>query len=80
MKLVVHEFMMGDVDEPDMYAAQPLLEWQHTEAGKWVMQNSLKTPEWFRIADYQTFGYKYRIVAHLSDENATYYNLKWGNK
>lgn len=80
MKIVVYEFLMGDVDDPDLYAAQPLLEWQHTESGKWVMANATKPPEWFRALDFNSYGYKYRIVADLTEKNVTYYNLKWGNK
>jgi hypothetical protein len=31
--VVVHEFTMGDVEDPDIYAAEPLLAWQKSEAG-----------------------------------------------
>ena len=26
-KIVVHKFSVGDVEDPDLYAAQPLWEW-----------------------------------------------------
>ena len=32
--LVVHEFTLGDVDDPEIYAAVPLYEWQLSDAGK----------------------------------------------
>jgi hypothetical protein len=78
MKIVVHEFIMGDVDDPDIYAAQPMWEWQKFDAGKWVMENAIDDPEWHRYADTLTYGYKYRIVADLKEKDVTYYNLKWG--
>ena len=38
--VVVHEFPMGDVEDPDLYAAQPLWDWQNSEAGAWVMEHA----------------------------------------
>ena len=29
-EVVVHEFILGDVEDPDLYAAQPLYEWEHS--------------------------------------------------
>jgi len=34
---VFHTFRMGDVEDPELYAAPPILEWQKTEQGCWVM-------------------------------------------
>ena len=62
-ELVVHEFTMGDVEDPDLYAAQPLWEWQQSEFGQWVMKNAADTPTWHRMADPMSYGYKYRITA-----------------
>ena len=41
--VVVHRFRMGDVEDPDLYAAQPLWEWQSSEMGKWVMERAVDT-------------------------------------
>jgi hypothetical protein len=62
-ELVVHEFTLGDVEDPDLYAAQPLWEWQQSEFGQWVMKNAADTPTWHRHADPITYGYKYKITA-----------------
>jgi hypothetical protein len=62
-ELVVHEFTLGDVEDPDLYAAQPLWEWQESEFGQWVMKNAADTPTWHRMADPMSMGYKYRITA-----------------
>ena len=37
--ICVHEFPMGDVEDPDLYAAQPIWEWQESEAAGllWLM-------------------------------------------
>jgi hypothetical protein len=33
--MILHEFTMGDVEDPYLYAAFPISEWQATEHGKW---------------------------------------------
>ena len=78
-KTVVHQFLMGDVEDPDLYAAEPLIEWQHSEMGKFVMSKAVETPEWHRMADVVTYGYKFAIVAKLKERDYTFWVLKWGN-
>ena len=78
-KLVVHTFNIGDVDDPEIYAAEPIWNWQQTEAGKWVMQNSTDT-YWAKHWDQSTYNQVYKIVATLSDTDCTYFSLKWGFK
>jgi hypothetical protein len=77
-EVVVHTFGMGDVDDPDLYAAEPLWAWQNTDEGKWVMENAIETPSWHRHADPRTYGYRYAIRAKLKDVDYTFWCLKWG--
>ena len=74
---LVHSFTMGDVDDPDIYAAQPIYEWQQTEAGRWVVANALDKPSWQRQLNHLTYGYQYQIRAHLSPEQITFFELKF---
>ena len=78
-KLVVHRFRMGDVEDPDLYAAQPLLDWQNSEMGEWIMERAVDTPEWHRMADVANYGYQYAIVAKLKEADYTWWTLKWGD-
>jgi len=75
--IVVHEFSMGDVDDPDLYAAQPLSEWEHSEQGQWIMKNACDTPTWYRMADTNTFGYRYQIRAKLMGPALTEWLLRY---
>jgi hypothetical protein len=75
-EIVVHEFTMGDVDDPDLYAGQPLWEWQQSEIGQWVMTNAVETPSWYRIPDVMQYGYKYQIRAKLSGPRLTEFILR----
>lgn len=75
--VAVHSFNMGDVEDPDLYAAQPIMEWQQSEAGQWVMEHAVETPFWHRHVDPHSYGYKYYIIARLAEQDQTYWALKW---
>lgn len=77
-KVTVHRFTLSDVDDPDLYAAQPLYEWRASDMGKWVMSKAVETPEWHRFLDSTTYGYQYAIVAKMKDVDYTFWQLKWG--
>ena len=75
-EIVVHEFMMGDVEDPDLYAAQPLWEWQGSEEGKWIMEHAVETPSWVRMPDTLQYGYKFQVRAKLMGARLTEYLLR----
>jgi len=75
--VIVYSFAMGDVEDPDLYAAQPMYDWQQSEMGKWVMEHAVETPFWHRHVDPSTYGYKYYIIARLREQDQTYWALKW---
>jgi hypothetical protein len=74
---VVHTIRMGDVEDPDLFVAQPIYEWQQTEQGKWIMENSNPTPSWHRQVDYTTYGHIYQIRAYLTHKQLTFWKLKY---
>ena len=76
--VVVHHFPMGDVEDPDLYAAEPLYNWQQSEAGTWVMAHAVEPPFWVRQPDLSSYGYRYYIVARLKEQDQTFWSLKWG--
>jgi len=75
----VHEFTMGDVDDIEIYAAEPIWKWQQTDAGKWIMKHAIESPVWNKIADYNTFGHRIVITAKLKEKDYTFWQLKWGS-
>jgi len=77
VKLVVHRFTVGDVEDPDLYAGEPLIKWEKSEAGRWVMEHAVVTPIWYKYVDMNTWGYSYKIVAELHEEDATFFKLKY---
>lgn len=77
IRIKVHSIRMSDVEDPDLMVAQPIWEWQQTDAGKWIMENSAPTPSWHRYIDTMTYGYQYDIVAYLTPKQLTYWKLKF---
>ena len=79
-EIPVHQFLLGDVDDPDLFAAEPLINWEKSDAGQWVMKNAADTPTWHRMADPITYGYKYVIRAKLMGPALTEWLLRHGDK
>jgi len=77
-EMVLHTFTMGDVEDPDLYAAEPLWKGEQSEFGQWCMKNAADTPTWHRIADPMTFGYKYQIRAKFMGPALTEMLLRKG--
>jgi hypothetical protein len=74
----VHEIRMGDCEDPDLFVADPIWKWQQTEAGQFIMEHAVEQPYWTHNTDYHSYGHLYRIMARLSEQNETFWNLKWG--
>lgn len=77
MKLVVHTFSMSDVEDPEIYAAEPILAFEKTEKGQWLVENSYKQLTYNIVADPSTFAHKVVIHAWLRERELTFYKLKW---
>lgn len=77
--VVVHRFRMGDVEDPDLYAAEPLIAWEKSEVGQWVMEHAVESPLWHRHFRFSINGYVYAITAKLKGKDYTYWCLKWQN-
>jgi hypothetical protein len=73
----VHEIRMGDVEDPDLWVADPIWKWQQTPAGQFVMDHAEDKPYWTRSMDYNSYGHLYRIMARLSEHNETFWRLKY---
>ena len=40
--IIFREFNLGDVEDPQLYAAFPLSEWEKSEEGNWVMNHAIE--------------------------------------
>jgi hypothetical protein len=78
VKVCFHTLRMGDVEDPYLYAAFPISEWQKTEHGQWVMDHAIGESTFWCDPDPETMGYRVAVVGELTDEDNTYHALKWG--
>jgi hypothetical protein len=78
VKVCFHTLRMGDVEDPYLYAAFPISEWQKTEHGQWVMTHAIGESTFYCDPDPASMGYRVSIVGELSDKDSTYHALKWG--
>jgi hypothetical protein len=77
-RLALHTFKMGDVDDVEIYVAQPIYEWQQTEVGRWCMEHATNH-HYLTALDPSSYGYKVTITGDLEDKLATEFLLRWHN-
>jgi hypothetical protein len=79
VKTIFYQFNMGDVEDPEIYCAGPIWDWQQTEYGRWCMTHAIELPAYDIIVDHITYGYKCTIHGMLTDPDYTFHQLKWSN-
>jgi hypothetical protein len=40
---------MGDVEDPELYAAAPIIEWEKSEKGQWLHEHSRQQMEYISV-------------------------------
>lgn len=71
---------MGDVDDLDVYVAQPIYEWQQTEKGRWVMENAYNLT-YHTSPDQNMWGHRVIIRGEIGEgPKLTEYFLRFGNE
>lgn len=76
--VMVHFFKLGDVEDIDIYAADPIYQWQQTEQGQWAMENTVAPLYYISQTDYRTFGINVAVFARFSTQDNVFWKLKWG--
>jgi hypothetical protein len=71
---------MSDVEDPEIYAAEPLYKWEKSEIGQWVMKHAVEPPIYLFKTDYASYGFEVTVDARLQEEDATYFCLKWAHE
>jgi len=80
MKITFHRFNMGDVEDIDIYVAEPIYRWQQTSQGRWVMEHAHDLTYHTQI-DAHHWGYDVVIRGEINDpKRITEYFLRWPNK
>jgi hypothetical protein len=74
-KYILHEFRMGDVEDVEIYMAEPIYQWQQTPEGKFCMEKATDL-EYHTQVDHMTMGHRIVITGWLSGKHATFWALK----
>lgn len=77
MKITFHRFNISDVEDPDIMIAGPLLEWQETAKGQWVMAHA-RDLRYHTQPDSMFWGHDVAIRGEITDPRlVTEYYLRW---
>lgn len=77
LRFEFHSFTLNDVDDVEIYAAQPIYEWQHTPPGKWVMEHA-NDVTWQKDNHFKFLGYRVTVYGYLEPKLAIEYLLRFG--
>ena len=75
--IVVARIRLGDVEDPEIYLGAASYDWLQTEVGQWAKENSVEPLTYHQLVDYSNWGFTYAITARLSEQNITYFYLKF---
>lgn len=75
--IVVARLRIGDVEDPEIYLGGASYEWLQTEVGQWAQENSVEPLTYYQYGDPFHWGYTYAITARLSEQNITFFHLKF---
>lgn len=73
---LVHKFVLYELEDPEIACAEPIIKWQQTEMGKWVMKHGLD-PTFNIYTDPSTLGYQIAITAHITPKRWTEFCLRF---
>jgi hypothetical protein len=80
VKIQFLSFNLGDVEDPQLYAEDPIWKWQQTEHGKWVGKHA-DDLTWQCYPDVNSFGFKVQVTGEIKDaKKITEYFLRWPEK
>jgi hypothetical protein len=79
VKITFHTFGMGDVEDPEIYAAFPLSEFMSTEKGQWIKANC-RDPQYIIRPDMNTYGQVVIVYGEVEERLATEYFLNTGQR
>lgn len=80
MKINFFRCNIADDVDAAVYAAEPILAWQETEHGQWVMKHA-QNLTWYHKPDVQHWGIDVVIRGELMDPRlVTEYFLRWPDK
>lgn len=75
--ITLHSFTLGDIEDIEIYAADPIYKWEQTAAGKWALAHAHNV-QWKKDLDFKAMGYRVTIYGYLEPKLAVEYTLRYG--
>ena len=77
--MILHEFNMSDVEDPYLFAAEPLYKWEKSDQGQFAMSRVKQQPVFHCYPDMHRYGYRVVVTGEFADEkDELIYKLKYG--
>lgn len=77
MRVHITTLRVYDEAYPDVNHTAQVLEFDRSDQGKWLRDNSYRQIEYTIQEHPEVYGYGINIWAWLSERNLTFYKLKW---
>jgi hypothetical protein len=74
---LLHQFAMGDVEDPEIYAAEPIYQWEKSEIGQWCHQHAYNL-RFYISPSLESFSQTVIIRGDMTDKDYSFFLLKWG--
>lgn len=71
-----YKFIMNDVEDVDVYVAEPIWRWQQTDHSRWVMSHA-RNLRYCTCPEPNRYTYRIWICGDLEEDEATEYFLRW---
>ena len=78
-QIIAYRFKVSDVEDPYLYIASPLADWEKSDKGSFIMKHSVTQPRWERNLNLEFMGHDFIIIAELEESKLSEYYLRWGN-
>lgn len=75
--IVFYQFNLSDIEDPEGYAAPEIIAWEQSEQGQWCKEHSTVPVSYRIVTDYDTLEYRVHIYGSLTQQDLTFYKLKW---
>jgi hypothetical protein len=79
-KVVVHRFIVDNLNDSKLYEADIIWHWEQTDAGKFIIENTVSKLCYHQYLDHMSYSYKYVIVAELEKKKLSEFYLRWSNQ
>lgn len=77
MRVLIDTFWLGAFSSLDAYTPSVLKAYRKSDRYKWLTKHSYKPLEYPVIHDVDTYAYRTEVHAWLTEQDLTYYTLKW---